>query len=118
MSDGDHRPAREVTIGQARRAAPPDYSPVPRAVNDGVMIFVLWVLLFSVLLLRPALEPGLGRDAVTGILFGSTLGLSLYASAPWGAPEPGTLPALTIGVAAAGVATGWVVKPLLEADNI
>lgn len=81
-------------------------------------MIVLWALLFSVLVLRPALAPGLGRDALTGILFGSTLGLSLYASAPWGAPDPGTLPALTVGVAAAGMATGWVVRPLLEADTI
>jgi hypothetical protein len=81
------------------------------------MITVLWTLLFAVLALRPALEAGLGREAVTGILFGSTLGLSLDASAPGGSPEPGTLPALTIGIAAAGVATGWTVRPLLEADG-
>jgi hypothetical protein len=46
------------------------------------MIVVLLALLFAVLALRHALPDGLGRDAVIGILFGSTLGLFFYADAP------------------------------------
>ena len=77
------------------------------------MIVVLLALLFAVL----ALPDGLGREAVIGILFGSTLGLSFYADAPWGATGPGLLPAATCAVATAGVAAGYLCRHLLMTED-
>ncbi|MFE7632293.1 hypothetical protein [Kocuria sp. NPDC057446] len=81
------------------------------------MIVVLWVLLFAVLALRHALPAGLGREAVIGILSGPTLGLSVYADAPWDAAGPGLLPAATVAVAGAGVAAGYLWRHLLIAER-
>ena len=81
------------------------------------MIVVLLALLFAVLALRHALPDGLGREAVIGILFGSTLGLSFYADAPWGADGPGLLPAATCAVAAAGIAAGYLCRHLLMTED-
>lgn len=67
--------------------------------------------------LRHALPDGLGREAIIGILFGSTLGLSFYADAPWGAAGSGLLPAATCAVAAASIAAGYLCRHLLIAEK-
>lgn len=78
---------------------------------------VLWVLLFAVLAARHSLAPGPVREAILAVLFGATLALSLYASAPWGDETAGVLPAVTVVVAAAGLAAGAAFRSALVEEN-